>query len=120
MANGMEHIKTDCSPDFSGIKHTPTKLNKGAMVMLQDCDYQMPQYLFSGQVALVTFLKQQQLCTKFCSATFTVVNIKQSKIQVGKSGRALGTLRDRYFFSYTFEKPQHNSTVPVDQGQGYN
>lgn len=29
--------------DFSGIKHTPTKLNKGAAVMLQDRDYQMPQ-----------------------------------------------------------------------------
>lgn len=60
MANRMEHKKTDCGPDFSGIKHTSTKLNKGAMVMLQDCDYQMPQqeYLFSGQVALVTFLKK--------------------------------------------------------------
>lgn len=60
MANGMEHKKTDCGPVFSGTKHTPTKLNKGAMVMLQDCDYEMPQpeYLFSGQVALVTFLKQ--------------------------------------------------------------
>lgn len=55
--NGMEHKKTDCGPDFSGIKHTPTKLHEGATVMLQDCDYQMPQqeYLFSGQVALVTF-----------------------------------------------------------------
>lgn len=59
MTSEMEHIKTDYSLDFSGIKHIPTKLNKGAMVMLQDCDYQMPQqeYLFSGQVALVTFLK---------------------------------------------------------------
>lgn len=50
MANGVERKKADCGPDYSGIKHTPTKLNKGAVVMLQDCDYQMPQQEWTGGI----------------------------------------------------------------------